>query len=334
MNDPYADVDWDSTQHLHSVNHMHTFSVNRGGDDWPLRTDTLDGQQTFESMYDDGIRHFAISNYYPSKPTYPLDEYFESVPDDALGCPNAEMSTNDQRGHYSALGSTFGCGDGYDGPWQPLFEEILATLAYDDGGGIVINHPKRTGLSVEQLLERLDFDARVLGIEAYNHRCEERYGKSGNALSTWDELLLTGRMVYGFFNPDYHGPWYPVPPWADRTIGRNVLLVPEATEEAAAQAYRRGHFYGAFEGSGLGFERIRTTDETLEVVTNAATRIDFVSDRCVVQTEHDSAATYEVNGKESYVRVEASDDSGERIFSQPILLDPDVGPIERHTSKT
>ncbi len=332
MHNPYADLEWESAQRLHSVNHTHTFSANPGEGEWVVTTEHQDGQTTFESMYEDGIRHFAISNYYPSKPTYPLEEYFEDVPDDALGCPNAEMSTNDSRGHYCAVGSRFDNGDGYDGNWRDLFEEILAELAYDDGGGIVINHPKRTGLPIDGLLDRVDFDSRVLGVEAYNHRCEAKYGGTGDSLSIWDELLLTGRMVYGFFNPDYHAPWYPVPDWTDDTYGRNVLLVPSATEEAAALAYRRGHFYGALRGSGLAFERIAVREGEIAVETNDADRIDFISDRCLVRTERDRTAAYALNGKETYVRIEAEDEGGERIFSQPILLEHDeLGGTERHT---
>lgn len=331
MQHPYAAVDWASSHRLHSVNHMHTFSANPGEGEWVVTTDHQDGQATFESMYEDGIRHFAISNYYPSKPTYPLEAYFEDVPDDALGCPNAEMSVTDQRGHYCAVGSRYDNGDGYDGRWQDLFAEILGELAYDDGGGIVVNHPKRTGLPIDGLLDRLDFDSRVLGLEAYNHRCEAKYGGTGDSLSVWDEVLLTGRQAYGFFNPDFHSPWYPVPGWAEDTLGRNVLLVSELTEEAAARAYREGRFFGALQGSGLAFERIDASEDEIVVETNGADRIDVVSDRSVVQTAFDEDVSYEVTGRETYVRIEASDDGGERIFSQPICFDHDLGGTERHT---
>ena len=332
MQSPYADVDWRSARRLHSVTHTHTFSATPGADEWVVSTDHQDGRATFESMYDAGIRHFALSNYYPAKPTYPLADYFQAVPDDALGCPNAEVHSTRERGHYCALGSRFDGGDGYDGRWRDLFSDVIDELAYEGGGGLVVNHPIRSGLSVEALADRLDFDRRVLGVEAYNHRCEAKYGGTGDALSVWDELLLTGRRAYGFFNPDYHTPWRPVPEWADETLGRNVLLVPEATEAAAARAYRRGEFYGALRGSGLAFESVRASDGEIRVETNRAARIDFVSDRCVVRTVRDRAATYETNGKETYVRIEAADGDGERIFSQPILgAFDDAGAEERHT---
>lgn len=327
MNDPYEGVDWESVRRLHSVNHTHTFPPNSGRDDWEHSTPEMDGGAVFDSIYDSGIRHFALSNYHPAKPTYPLGSHFERVPDDALGCPNAEHHAEGTPGHYCTVGSYLQSGDGYDAPWQVLFRDALDQLAYDGGGGIVINHPKRTGLSTGALARRLDFDPRVLGIEAYNHRSEEKpkYGRTGDALDRWDELLSTGRTVYGFFNPDYHTVWEPAPEWTDRTLGRNVLLVPERAEAAAARAYRQGRFYGALEGSGLAFERLRATADAVHVDTNGASRIDFVADGAVVRTARARSATYEVSGDETYVRVEARDDGGERIFSQPIVYQPRDG---------
>lgn len=324
MYDPYETVDWEATHHLHSVNHTHTFPPNGGRDDWERSTPEMDGQAAFDSIYASGIRHFAISNYHPAKPTYPLERQFERVPDDALGCPNAEHHAEATPGHYCTIGSYVQSGDGYAAPWQVLFRDALDQLAYDGGGGIVVNHPKRTGLSIDAITSRLDFDARVLGIEAYNHRSEEKpkYGQTGDALDVWDDLLSTGRIVYGFFNPDYHTVWTPAPEWTDRTLGRNVLLVPEVGERAAARAYRRGRFYGALEGSGLAFERVDATPDAVAVETDDAERIDFVADGAVVQGERDRSATYDVDGSETYVRVEASDGDGERIFSQPIVYAP------------
>jgi len=329
MDDPYSSVDWQTVQSVHSVNHEHTFAANPGGDEWkPLEegsaTDVWDrsqsGQAAFEVLYDRGIRHFALSNYNPAKPTYPLEAYFEDVPADALGCPNAEHSCGDP-GHYCSLGSRFrSINRTYDRSWRELFRSILDELAYDAGGGIVVNHPRRSGLTVDDVAERLEFDPRVLGIEAWNHRgvIDPKSRGRGNALQLWDELLMTGRQVSGFFNPDYHAPWN-VERWGHGPRGRNVLLVPEATEEAAARAYRQGRFYGALDGSGLTFERLEATSDEVVVETTGAARIDFITAGRSIHTEYDSAATYRTSGTEPYVRVEAHDDTGERVFSQPVL---------------
>jgi len=294
----------------HSVNHEHCRS-----------------QERFDSVYERGIRHFAWSNYHPASPTYPLADHFDTVPANALGCPNAEhgspsppgADTGDS-GHYCSIGSTFETDNKtYDRPWRELFSSILEHLYFDDGGGIVINHPRRSGLSTEKLEELLDFDPRVLGIEVWNHRglVEPKYRGRGNALSVWDELLMDDRLVYGFFNPDYHSIWVDSE-WGQPARGRNVLLVPERTEAAAARAYRRGHVIGSLDGNGLRFERIEPTEDAIAVETNSAARIDFISAGHPVSVRYDRSATYERRGDERYVRIEAHDESGDRIFSQPI----------------
>ena len=326
MDNPYESVPWDDIERLHSVNHVHTFSPNTGKDDWPRGPDNLDGQAVFESMYERGIRHFALSNYHPAKPTYPLERYVDPLPDDALGCPNGEHHSNDVSGHYCSIGSYFQSGDGYETTWDVLFDDVFSQLAYEGGGGLVINHPHRTGLDAETLIERLDYDERVLGIEAYNHRSEvkPKYNQTGDAIDLWDELLASGRQVFGFFNADSHSSWLPPPSWTDEMLGRNVLLVPERTEAAAARAYRQGQFFGALRGNGLAFERIAVRDDTLVVETNHADRITIIGDQAVVDEVPESTTRYSLTDAPDYVRVEAADDTGERIFSQAIHMAPDA----------
>lgn len=319
MDNPYSSIEWDSVDHLHSVTHEHTHRANVGGEAWD---DSPDAQERFEGLYRRGIRHFAISNYHPAAPTYPLDAYFEGVPSDALGCPNGEHTAGD-RPHYCAPGSTFeSINRSYNPPWEELFDELLDHLAYEDGGGIVINHPRRSALDINTIEKRLAYDPRVLGIEAWNHRgvVNPKYRARGNALSTWDELLMGHHRVFGFFNPDYHSHW-DGRSWGYEARGRNVLLVEEATEEAAARAYREGHFYGALDGSGLRFEQILATEEAITVRTNGAESIEFISFGQSMQQSYDGSATYRPSADEPYVRIEAADATGERIFSQPIRFE-------------
>ncbi len=138
---------------------------------------------------------------------------------------------------------------GTNRPWRDAFHAALdgtgtdehgqATegLLFPDAGGITINHPHSP---LPSLLDMLDFDPRVLGIEVWNyHRAFG--GESMEFYQRWDEILKTGRRCYGFFVKD-HGTF-------DR--GRNVLLTawaPEATrqerEHEALRAYREGRFFG------------------------------------------------------------------------------------------
>lgn len=319
MDSPYASVEWDDVRHLHSVNHEHTHRAAPGEEAWE---ESPNAQERFDGLYERGIRHFAISNYHPAAPTYPLGEHFDDVPEDAIGCPNGEHTSGD-RGHYCAVASTFtSINRSYNPLWTELFDELLDHLAYEDGGGIIVNHPRRSNLDTGTIEERLDYDPRVLGIEVWNHRgvVNPKYRSRGNARSTWDELLMGGRRVFGYFNPDYHSHW-DGRSWGYEARGRNVLLVPETTEEAAAAAYREGRCYGALDGSGLAFERIEATDETVVVETNHADSIEFVSYGQAIHTAYDRQASYALRGDEPYVRVEASDETGEVIFSQPVRYD-------------
>lgn len=90
---PYAQVEWDKVEYLHSFSHQH------GSD-----------PQVF---WDLGFRHLPLSNYYPSQPFYPLPEAFLREHPDALGAPNAEQhSTTDSGIHFNALGSLYTTGYG------------------------------------------------------------------------------------------------------------------------------------------------------------------------------------------------------------------------------
>lgn len=90
---PYAQVEWDKVEFVHSFSHQHS------GDP--------------EAFWDMGFRHLPFSNYYPSRPFYPLPEKFIQKCPEALGAPNAEQhSTIDSGVHFCALGSLYTVGYG------------------------------------------------------------------------------------------------------------------------------------------------------------------------------------------------------------------------------
>lgn len=90
---PYADVAWESVEYVHSFSHQH-------GQD----------PQVFWEM---GYRHLPLSNYYPSKPVYPLPAAFLQKHPEAAGAPSAEHhSTTDSGVHFIALGSSYTTGYG------------------------------------------------------------------------------------------------------------------------------------------------------------------------------------------------------------------------------
>lgn len=138
---------------------------------------------------------------------------------------------------------------GANRPWRDAFRAALdgtrkdaagqpvEGLLFPDGGGLTINHP---GGPAARILEMLDFDPRVLGIEVWNQH--ERFGgPEMRFYRLWDDALRAGRPCFGFFVKDH----------VLRGCGRNVLLVSGSSkltrlqrEHEALRAYREGRFFG------------------------------------------------------------------------------------------
>ncbi|OYW24749.1 MAG: hypothetical protein B7Z55_01295 [Planctomycetales bacterium 12-60-4] len=97
LHDPYADVDWETCDYLHSMSHQHQGQTDASRDEF----------------YAMGYRHFAFSNYYPSAPTYPLPQVWLAKHPDVIAAPNAEQhSMPDAALHFNSLGSLLATGYG------------------------------------------------------------------------------------------------------------------------------------------------------------------------------------------------------------------------------
>lgn len=97
IENPYAEVDWDAWQCLHSMSHQHQGQSDASRDG-------------FVEM---GYGHFAFSNYYPSAPTYPLPAAYAAEHPELIAAPNAEHHSFTDAGlHANALGSLLATGHG------------------------------------------------------------------------------------------------------------------------------------------------------------------------------------------------------------------------------
>ena len=308
---PYSNVQWQNVIYVPSCSHEHC------------------AVKDLQNLYNGGLKHLAISNYHPSEPAYPLDEYFGvTIPEGIIGSPNSEFYNMDIRFfHSNALGS-FATDPGENSivdTWRNKFRKILGQMQYADGGGITLNHPAWTKAYAEEqqvspklgnydLIDMLDFDDRVLGIEFYNS------GNQGNTanmwdLDTWDYILKTGRRCWGFCVADHDGQSN------DRSYvwrGRNILLCNEFTEHECLKAYREGRFYGSIYNTDLKFSSIELSGYTVSVVADNADHLEFVVDG-VYHEVNGSSGSYNVPAGSTYVRVEAHNNDNS-IFSQPIMF--------------
>ena len=154
---PYSDIAWANALQLKSVCHAHCLNQ--------------DQFETLKSHYD----HLAISNYHPSAPTYPLAGRFSDV-GDTLASPNAEHAYFpglSSHFHANSLGS-FIC-TSTNNPLPMTFAEFAKREAqqkqYVGGGGITVNHPRWSGMNLQQLVNRR-FEQDVIALEVYNAGCE------------------------------------------------------------------------------------------------------------------------------------------------------------------
>ena len=262
---------------------------------------------------------------------------FKPLPEGILEAPNAEhhgfvgspthlcapgsafaSGTFDARNFYKSMshGYHFGSGE----PWRLAIDRMIDGLIYPDGGGVTINHPAWTRLTYDHMMEMLDHDPRVLGIEVYNQGCvkSEMYPWSkAYCEDYWDYALGLGRQCFGFFVPDW-----------SVTEGTNVLIVKEKTVHECLKAYRQGNWFGAIKGRGiLNFTNIHFDGATLLAKTDKKARFQVISKQGVVsETESDKLEfkiAKEDYGKYIFLRIKAfaTDDSGEIIYSQPFMLD-------------
>ena len=257
---------------------------------------------------------------------------FPELPEGMLEAPNAEHHSFVDcdlimgRGfHITAPGSLWasgnfdlgnkyhlrdhGYGIGAGLPWREGFKRILDNLLWEDGGGIIINHPNYTMIPMDFLLEALDYDDRVMGIEVWN--------SSQASEEVWDTVLRTGRQCFGFFAPDHYNEW------SSLYNPMNILLPGERTAHACMKAYRNGEFYGCLFNSGLAFEKITFENDSLYIKTNKKAYIQVLGAPGVLANHRGDELEYKIKAPKAriiYLRVKVTDETMESIYSQPIML--------------
>ena len=106
--------------------------------------------------------------------------------------------------------------------------------------------------------------------------------------------------------------------------GRSILLVSEFTEYDCLKAYRQGQFYGCLKDNGLTVKDFSATESAISIEVSSPAIIKFITETGIVSTVKGERATYDIPQRDGspslmYVRIEVEDDSGERLFLQPVM---------------
>ena len=298
------------------------------GSDFKVKTTTHDHctvQTVLDNLMSKNLNALAISNYYPSRPAYPLSDFpaFTNIPD-VIQIPNAEQHgfTNTAGAcHLNSVGSMFTSGKplgqtpiGVNDTWEHAIIKINRDMLFEDGGGITINHPVWSQLTVQNICDFLDYSDTVLGIEIYNQSSEIDNG-TGWALDLWDEVLKTGRRCYGFAVPDHKAEsettgteWY----------GSIRLIVPEITQQECLKAIRNGAFYSQIKWTSLAVTDITANGRDVSITVNESATIKAISDGAVISTVTGTTMNVSVPNSATYVRFEI-ETANDAIYTNAIM---------------
>ena len=269
-----------------------------------------------------------------------LQEYIETIDlTKIIECPNAEhhrfrVNGSDpdlyNRWHMNSVGSMWGSGhsrldekelgNGAEIEWTLALDNIFANLLYEDGGGVTINHPNWShspSITHQRIVDTLDYDPRVLGVEIYNDGDREATSYPRYADNFIDPVLMTGRRCWIFAVPDHmHESQHP-----NDWRGVQVLLVPAEDNHECLKAYRNGNFYAKImPQTSLMFTSITYNDGILNVDTTNASKITLIIDGKSFEFSG-SSLSRPVSANNVYCRIKAETNTADDIiFSNPIML--------------
>lgn len=194
-------------------------------------------------------------------------------------------------------------------------------VAVREAGGIaLVNHPNfGWAFGANELLQ---IPGEFLLEVASGHPYVNMEGPP-SAEWMWDQLLSSGRRIWGAAVDDSHHLARPLDPEAVTPGKAWVMVRAEKAEPAAIlAALRSGDFYAS---NGPELETWSNDPERVELRVRAKHgaryRIQFIGDGGrVLQETSGPAASYEVTGSERYVRAKVIDSNGLAAWTQPMFV--------------
>lgn len=189
---------------------------------------------------------------------------------------------------------------------------INKTLA--DDGFVILCHPNWIHKGYWDISEALKLEG-YLGIEVMNILIYRLSG-SGRATDLWDEILRSGRYVYGFANDDFHMPF---------DAGRSYNDVYIENDKLSCQEIKKAIISGRFTAStGLRLKSFELNGNEIEICAQYPNetyinkfQYKFITENGCVKSEYGESSKYRLND-EKYIRCEVIGENGAMLFTQPV----------------
>lgn len=150
-----------------------------------------------------------------------------------------------------------------EGELATLPETVAWVLAH--GGAPYLAHTYWSGLRPEEF----ETCEGLLGLEVYNAGCELEIGRGLSSLH-WDDVLETGRLLYGIAADDSHHPGF------DSALAWVWARCEERSQEALLAAVREGRFYSS---TGPLIRELEVRADAVELRCSPAVSITLLAGR-------------------------------------------------------
>ena len=149
-------------------------------------------------------------------------------------------------------------------------------------------------------------------------------GGSPSVEEIWDEVLSSGKLMYGMGVDDAHAFRQPENRKAARPGQAWVVVrAEELSAEAILDGLEKGDFYSS---TGIELSGYQVDENGIRVEikeeTNTRYRVLFIGkDGKVLEEDVASPAVYQFTGNEMYVRAKIIDSNGNQAWTQPVMLE-------------
>ncbi len=295
----------------------HTHTINTDGDSSP--------DIVVRWYKEHGYQFIVISDHDSLTPTAGLNAVF-SAPEKFLVIPGEEVTDRFEGApvHLIAVGLREAVTPlGGTGITDTIERDAAAIRAA--GGLPHINHPNwGWALNAEQIAAAKS----IKHFEVFNgHHAVNIHGGGGSPSTEeiWDSVLSTGHLLYGLATDDAHHFQGEPGPLKDNP-GRGWIMVraTELSPAALAAALERGDFYSS---TGITLKSYEVSSSNIRIELPAETgrnatryRTFFIGKNgAILKRDESLAPSYEINGKELYVRARIESSNGALAWTQPVF---------------